>query len=64
MGISIPLVLLITTDELSTGAIAIRVAFLTPYVFICSLSASQSNSGVKSANSLTPLALRSQGKIP
>ena len=64
IGISIPLVELIQTEELSTGAIAISVAFLTPYAFISCLKASQSNSGLKSVRSFTPLALRSQGNVP
>ena len=64
IGISIPFVELITTELDSTGAIAICVALRTPYSFICVRNVSQSSSGVKFASSLTPFALRSQGKMP
>ena len=64
IGISIPLVELITTELDSTGATAIKVALRTPYCFILVRSASQSSSGVKSASSLTALARSSHGKMP
>ena len=64
IGISIPFVLLITTEELSTGAIAVNVALRTPNFFILILRGSQSNVGVKSVSSLDPAARNSQGNIP
>ena len=66
MGISMPFVELSTTLELSTGAMAISVALRIPYCNSRLRRPSQSKLalGVKSVSSLTPLALRSQGKIP
>ena len=64
IGISIPLVESMTTELDSTGAIAISVAFLTPYCFMSVRSVSQSSSGAKSASSLTPLARSSHGNVP
>ena len=64
MGISIPLVLLITTLLDSTGAMAICVALRTPYARMLARKVSQSSSGVKSASSLTPGARSSHGKMP
>ena len=64
MGNSIPLVLLITTELDSTGAIAICVALRTPDLIMRSRSGSQGSSAVKSVSSLTPAARSSQGNLP
>ena len=64
MGISMPLVELMTTELDSTGAIAIKVALRTPCCRMLVRRVSQSSSGSKLASSLAPAARRSQGNSP